>query len=485
MWNGWGVTITNTRAQTASNAELTSKDVPRLQLKWAFGYPGATSGGTQPVVVGGRVYVGTAEGDVYALDAKRGCVYWMFQAEAGVRSAVTIGTTTTDTIAAYFGDQSANVYALDAERGTLLWKKKVDDNPRAAITGAPTLYAGRLYVPVSSREESQVGDPRYPCCQFRGSLAAFDAATGALLWKTYTIREKPRALGKNSIGTELWGPSGVPVWNAPTIDTKRNLLYVGTGNNYSTPATNASDAVVAFDLRSGSIRWISQVSANDVWNGSCRLATRNAIVCPDPDAPDADFSASPILVESGRDLILAANKAGMLYALDPDAGGKIVWRQETGKGSAGGGVMWGPAADRDRVYVANAYFDPTAPQNAGDLSAFDIKSGQRVWSSPVPSCAERKFCKPSRAAAVTALPGVVFSATWDGRLQAFSTAEGALLWEYDTARDFETVNGVKANGGSMSNGGVAVVDGMVFTNSGYSHHGALVPGNVLLAFSVE
>ena len=485
-WNGWGVNITNTRFQSAVAAQLTAADVPRLKLKWAFGYPGAASGGTQPVVVGNGLYVGTAEGDLYALDAKSGCVRWTFQAEGGIRSAVSIGAFSGNRLAAYFGDQSATVYAVDANTGSLLWKKRIDDNPRAAITGAPALSDGRLYVPVSSREESQVGDPRYPCCRFRGSMAALDASTGKVLWKTYTIAEEAHRRGKNSAGTDLWGPSGVPIWNAPTVDRKRNLVYAGTGNNYSTPGTNASDAIVAFDMKSGRIRWISQVSANDVWNGSCRLPTRNDIVCPDADAPDADFSASPALIETnGRDVILAANKAGTLYALDPDKQGKVLWQQTTGKGSTGGGVMWGPAVDGRNVYVANAYFNAAEPQATGTLSAFEIERGRLVWSVVPPPCGTRRSCKPSRAAAVTALPGIVFSATWDGRLQAFSSEKGTLLWEYDTARDFQTVNGVKANGGSVSNAGATVVGGMVFTNSGYSHHGGLAPGNVLLAFGID
>ena len=331
-WNGWGVTITNTRFQPDDAAELSAVDVPRLKLKWAFGFPGATSGGTQPVVVDGRVYVGTAEGDVYALDAKSGCVYWRFESEAAVRSAISVGKAPNGRLAGYFGDQSANMYAVDLETGKLLWKKKVDDYWRSAITGAPTLHAGRLYVPVSSREESQVGDPRYPCCKFRGSVVAMDAANGKVLWKTYMIPDEARMTVKNSVGTQLWGPSGGAVWNAPTIDLKRSALYIGTGNNYSTPATNASDAIVSLDLKSGKIRWVHQVKENDVWNASCGRPDREPAVCPDADAPDVDFAASPSLVDlkNGRQIIIAGNKSGMVFALDPDAQGKTVWQQHVG-----------------------------------------------------------------------------------------------------------------------------------------------------------
>jgi polyvinyl alcohol dehydrogenase (cytochrome) len=432
------------------------------------------------------VYVGTAEGDVYSLDAATGCVHWAFQTDAGVRSAIQIGRFGDNRLAAYFGDQSANVYALDAETGKQLWKKNIESHPRAAVTAATALHGGRLYVPVSSREESQVGDPRYPCCQFRGSMVALDASNGNVVWKTYTISEPAHPLEKNSLGTQLWGPSGVPIWNAPTIDVKRNVLYIGTGNNYSSPATNASDAIVAFDLDSGRIRWTRQVSEDDIWNGSCRLPNRNPLLCPDPDALDADFAASPILVQSnGRDLILAANKAGTIYALDPDREGRIVWQQTTGKGSTSGGIMWGPAVEGERLYAGNAYFNAMDPPSTGALLALDIATGRILWSVPPPPCDGRKSCKPSVAAAVTAIPGVVFSATWDGRVRAHTSLDGKNLWEYDTAREYQTVNGVKANGGSISNGGPTVVGGMVFVNSGYSHHGGLVPGNVLLAFSKE
>jgi polyvinyl alcohol dehydrogenase (cytochrome) len=486
-WNGWGVTITNTRFQQADAAGLSAEDVPRLKLKWAFGFPGATSAGTQPVVLGGRLYVGTAEGDVYSLDAKLGCVYWTYQAEAGVRTAVTLGKTRTGKLAAYFGDQSATVYAVDAENGKLLWKRKVDDYWRAALTGSPAFHAGRLYVPVSSREESQVSDPKYPCCRFRGSMVAMDATNGKVFWKTYTIPEQAHEIARNSIGTPLWGPSGVPIWNAPTIDLKRKLLYSGTGNNYSTPGTSASDSVVAFDMDTGRLRWISQVTANDIWNSSCGRPTRHDAVCPDPNAPDTDFASSPILVnlKDGREIIIAASKSSVVYGLDPDQKGKIIWQQRMGKGGVGGGIVWGPAVDAENVYAANNDFDRANPEASGGISAFDLATGRAIWSVAPPSCANKKPCRPSHAAAVTAIPGVLFSGTLDGRLRAISTRDGKVLWEYDTAREYETVDGVKANGGSISHGGTAVVDGMVYTNSGYSHHGGVIPGNALLAFAVE
>lgn len=486
-WNGWGVTITNSRFEPAEAAGLTAENIPRLKLKWAFGLPGASSGGTQPVVVGGHIYVADAEGDLFALEAQTGCIQWTVEVEAGVRSAVNIGARGSGGLAVYFGDQSANVYALDADSGKVLWKVKVDDYSRSAITGAPQLYEGRLYVPVSSREESMVGDPKYPCCAFRGSVVALDASNGKRIWKTYTIAQQPKPGQKNSAGTEIVGPSGGGVWDAPTLDTKRNVLYVGTGNNYSPPATNHTDSILALDMKNGKIKWVHQETENDIWNASCRRPDREPAVCPDAAAPDFDFGSSPVLADlpGGRQMLIAGNKSGIVWALDPDRQGKIIWEQQIGKGSTGGGVLWGIAVDGQNIYVPNGFFDPKAPDSSGGLAAIGLSDGQEIWNAPNPFCGDRKPCKPSHPAAVTAIPGVVFSGTMDGRLSAYGAKDGKVIWEYDTAREFPTVDGVKANGGSMSNAGPTVVGGMVFTNSGYSHHGGVIPGNVLLAFSLE
>ncbi|MBI4885752.1 MAG: PQQ-binding-like beta-propeller repeat protein [Acidobacteria bacterium] len=486
-WNGWGLGITNARFQSAKAAGMTAADVPRLRLKWAFGFPGASSAGTQPVVAGGRVYVATAEGELYVLDAKTGCVHWTLEVDAAVRSAITLEERSGGALVAYFGDQAASVYAVDTRTRKALWKVRVDDHPHAAITAAPQLHDGRLYVSVSSREESQVGDPRYPCCSFRGSVVALDAATGKRLWKTYTVSETPVATTQNSIGTQLYGPAGGAVWNTPTIDTKRHVLYVGTGNNFAPPATPLSDSLLALDLDTGRVRWSRQVTENDIWNGSCRAPNREAAVCPDKDAPDFDFTGSSLLVDvgGGRQLIVVGNKSGVIVGFDPDASGRIVWERRVAQGGTSGGVFWGSATDGANIYAANADFVAENPGAGGGMHAVDLRTGRLVWSVPGAGCASKTPCKPSQNAAVTLIPGAAFSGTMDGRLRAYSTRDGTVLWEYDTAREFDAVNHVKANGGSMSNGGPAIAGGMLFVNSGYSHHGGILPGNALLAFSPE
>ena len=489
-WNGWGVDTDNTRFQPAKAAGLAAGDVPKLHLKWSFGFPGATSAGGQPVVYAGRVYVGSWEGDVYSLDAKTGCIRWSLETEAGVRGAITIGHDRSGRSIAYFGDLAANLYAVDAATGKQVWKVKLDEHPLARVTGSPTLYQGRLYVPIAAREESQVSDPGYVCCKFRGSVVALEAESGRRIWKTYSIDQLATATQKSKSGTQLWGPSGAAIWTTPTIDARQGVLYIGTGNSYSFPAVKTTDSIMALDLAYGAIRWVRQTTEADVWNGGCPRG--DPVVCA-KDAPDFDYAASPILVDlkNGKRLLLAGNKSGMIHALDPDRDGALVWERKVGRGGTSGGILWGPAVDGRTIYAAltdqvriggGREVDPNV---GGSIAAVSIADGEPLWRTPNPSCAQRKPCSPTQAAAVSAIPGVVFSGSNDGFLRAYSTRDGKVLWEYDTVRDFTTVNGVKAKGGSLNDGGPAVANGMVFTNAGYSHHSGVIPGNVLLAFSLK
>ena len=495
-WNGWGVDTGNTRFQ-ARAAGLVAADVSRLKVKWAFAFPGDQSAYAQPSVAGGRVFVGSPGGMVYALDAAKGCVYWFFEAERAVRTAVAIGRVRTASgmrDAAYFGDQGATTYALDAATGALLWKSKVDDFPGARVTGSPVLHNGRVFVPVASGEETSAATPDYQCCRFRGSLVALDAGTGKQVWKSYTIAEEAIPTKKAASGVQLWGPSGASVWNSPTIDTRRNALYVGTGNNFSDPASRTSDAVVAMDLDSGKILWSRQMTASDAWTVACRLPDKSN--CAEANGPDFDFSSSPILVTlaNGKRALVAGQKSGMVHGLDPDADGKVLWSVKVGEGGTMGGVQWGSAADQSNVYVAlsdigritvaNTLGTDADPKRGGGMFALRLDTGQRVWYTPPPGCGDRPRCSPAQSAAVSAIPGVAFSGAVDGHLRAYASATGAILWDFDTAQPYQTVNGVPGRGGSLNGAGPAIAGGMLFTNSGYVNAGGM-PGNVLLAFSVD
>ena len=292
-WNGWSTDGTNTRFQSAANAGIAAADVPRLKLKWSFGLPGATHVYGQPTVVAGRVFVAADSGYVYSVNAGTGCVYWSFLAEGAVRTAVNIAQIKGGEYAAFFGDLKGNVYAVNARTGAKMWMVQVEDHPLTRLTGAPKVYENRLYVPVASADEGSAAEPHYPCCTFRGSVVALDTSTGKQIWKTYTIPEKPKFVRKNSIGTELWGPSGSGVWNSPTIDPKRKALYIGTGDAYTSPAAKSSDGLMALDLATGKVLWQVQDLAGDAWLVGCPDdPSKRPENCPKDLGPDHDFGAS-------------------------------------------------------------------------------------------------------------------------------------------------------------------------------------------------
>jgi polyvinyl alcohol dehydrogenase (cytochrome) len=504
-WNGWGVDLAQHRFQPAAMAQLKADEVPRLKLKWAFGFPGDTRAYAQPAIVGGRLFVGSAGGKVYSLDAKSGCVHWIFDAGFSVRTAVSIGGGARGA-AAYFGDQRGNVFAVDAEAGTLLWKIRVEEHPAAMITGAPTLAGTSLYVPISSAEEVLAADRRYPCCSFRGGIAALDAATGALLWKSYTITEEPKPLRVNGAGAvEMQGPSGAPVWSSPTVDLKARMLYVTTGQAYSEPAADMADSFVAFQMDTGKLAWSHQATKDDIYNIGCMLP--DPVNCSAGPGPDLDFGSSAILVElrSGKRALMAGQKSGFVHAVDPDHDGAILWQNRIGRGGPLGGIQWGSATDGEKIYVALSDVVPEPvpegtpgsqkslygggtfrmnPRAGGGLFALDLDTGKIAWHAPHPGCGEALGCGPGQSAAVTVIPGIVFSGGLDGHLRAYSALDGEIVWDVDTKGDYQTVNGVPARGGSLDGPGPVVVGGMLYVNSGYTNFGT-IPGNVLLAYSID
>jgi len=485
QWNGWGNDPTNTRFQSAAAAGLTASRVPKLTLKWAFGIPGASAVSAQPTVFAGRLFFGSENGTVYALDAATGCTHWQFKADAGVRSAVSVGPIAGSKparYAAYFGDFRANVYAVDALTGERIWSLKVDDHAAARVTGGPALVGGRLYVPVSSLEELPGARPDYPCCTFRGSIVAIDAGSGSQIWKSYMIPEAPTMVGKNAKGTPRWKPAGAAVWAAPTVDVERKVLYAATGNAYTDPAAPTSDAVVALSLDTGAIQWVSQVTPSDSFVVGCRPDNDN---CPDDLGPDFDFGNSPILrrLANGRSVIVIGQKSGVAYGMDPDKKGAVLWQYRAGRGSALGGIEWGSAADERVMYVPVS--DVIHPE-AGGLHAIGIGSGERIWHTPAPAltCKGGLGCSGAQSAAISVIPGVVFSGSIDGHIRAYDTGDGRIIWDFDTTRDFETVNGVRASGGSIDGPGPTIAGGMVYTGSGYGRWRGR-PGNVILAFGLQ
>jgi polyvinyl alcohol dehydrogenase (cytochrome) len=481
-WNGWGVDASNSRFQPVSAGGLDRGSVPKLKLRWAFAFPGASSTFGQPTVLGGRVFVGSEDGTVYSLDARTGCTYWVYKALTTVKTAVFIAQ---DGHSIYFGDTGGNVYALDATSGSLLWRTAVDPHPAARITGSPLLLNDRLYVPVSSGEEGAATDPRYPCCTFRGSVVALEARTGRQIWKTYTIPDLPKPTGRrSSAGIRLWGPSGAAVWSPPTADPKARAIYVATGNSYSDPISPSSDAVMAFDMDTGKVLWSQQLTPDDSWNIACIAPDRSN--CPDKPGDDYDFGAPPILASArdGSRLLIVGQKSGVIHALDPDRAGRIVWQTRIGHGGPLGGVEWGGGADEKFVYYPRSDWEDSKFDAGGGLFALDISTGEKVWYTPPakPTCGNNPGCSAAQMAPVTVIPGVVFSGSLDGHLRAYDSSDGQVIWDFDAARDFQAVNAAKAQGGSFNGAGPTVAGAMLYVQSGYTND---IAGNVLLAFSIN
>ncbi|HEY6764542.1 MAG TPA: PQQ-binding-like beta-propeller repeat protein [Candidatus Sulfotelmatobacter sp.] len=480
-WAGWGGDLRNSRFQPASSAGLDRSQVGHLKLKWAFGFPGAAATFGQPTSYAGKLFVGSEDGTVYALDSASGCLWWMFKASATVKTAISIGNQGTT---AFFGDTNGFVYAVRINDGSVVWRVHPEPHSAARITGSPLLVGNRLYVPISSGEEGASADPSYPCCTFRGSVVALDICTGNQIWQAYTIPEAAKPTHQSSQGVQHWGPSGAPVWSSPTADVKRQIIYVATGNNYSDPPTSTSDSVIAFDMRSGKRLWSRQLTAKDIWNSGCVAEKKEN--CPQSHGDDYDFGAPPMLrsLPGGQDILVLAQKSGVIYGLDPASRGALLWKTRIGHGGPLGGIEWGGAADSRFAYFPLSDFDFDNPAAGGGLFALDLRTGKQVWHAapPKPACAGQYGCSPAQMAPPTLIPGVIFAGSLDGHLRAHDTRTGTVLWDFDTAHDFQTTNGVKAHGGSLNGAGPAIVNGMVYVNTGYTN---AMAGNVLLAFAVD
>lgn len=479
QWNGWGRDPDNSRYQP--EPALRASDAPKLRLKWAYGFNGAADNG-QPTIVDGRVFAASSTGRVYALDAASGCTYWTFTAGVALHSAVVVGELSAPRTlfglkkiklkrknahievekppsAVFFGDEAGAVYALDARSGQLLWKTQADTHPEARITAAPAIYRNRLYVPVSSREEQFAANPSYACCTFRGSVVALDVATGRLIWKTYMSAEEPKPYRQNAAGAPSYGPAGFAVGSTPTIDVRRDVLYVTTGGSHGESAQAAADAVVALSLGEGSVRWVKKLGSKD---------------------KSVDANRAPILrdLSLAKQILVVTDAAGVVYGLDPDHSGEALWqsRLDVAGNSA---VQWGAAVDHRSVYADFAPDPPGSADAPGDgLVALDLRTGKSRWAVPAPQggCGPASpQCRQSQSQAVTVIPGIAFSGSSDGHLRAYSTIDGKVVWDFPTARSYATVNALEAQGGTLANGGVSIVAGTVYVNS----------GDALLAFSVD
>ena len=478
---GWG--HDNRRFVPAQVAGLTKAEVPQLALKWAFAYPAANRARSQPVVAWGTLFVGSQDGTVYAFDPETGCTRWTTRLTAEVRTAIVADPVSKRL---YFGDLLGRAHALDAMTGKELWSTNASDHASATITGTPSLGGGLLYVPVSSLEVVEAGDTKYACCTFRGSVVALDPATGKQVWRAFTAGE-PTDQGKTSQGTQILGPSGAPVWGSPTYDERTRRVYFGSGENYSSPADENSDAVFAVDAQTGTRIWSTQLTPHDAWNVGCMIGNDS---CPKENGPDFDVAASVLLIPLDADqrILVVGQKSGEAWGIDADTG-KIRWNERLGHGGTQGGVHFGMAAEGQRVFVPINDMADTHDARVYDaklrgtgLHAVDAATGHEFWyAKPKLDCAGKEFCDPGISAAVTAIPGVVFAGHLDGMFRAYDSETGTLLWETDTTKPVRTIDGRTGAGGSMSGAGPAVWKGRVFVNSGYGIY-SHIAGNVLLVY---
>ena len=517
----WGFGNANRRFVPATAAGIDRDNVAGLELAWSLAFPKVTDMRSQPAIIGDTMYFGDKTGKVYAIDRKSGCIRRHTEVLSGIRSAITVATLGSGKKLLVFADSMASIYALDPDTLKTIWQQAARIYETSVITGSISFHNDRLFVPVSSYEVAVSGSPSHVCCKSHGGVIALDATSGAQLWQWHGTADATLQ-GQNRDGGDLYGPSGVSVWSTPAVDPKRNRIYIGTGENLSHPVTDTSDAIVALDMDSGALAWRFQALAGDAWNAACLNGGAN---CPQNPGGDFDFGASVIMAElpDGRELLLAGQKSGDVYALNPDPAGdegEVVWHRRVSNAGIGpdlaqsttnGGVHWGMALSGERVLVAAADPERVRPDYIPKpgLHALNLTDGEILWFQPVTrGCEIAEEDKPmiglqnmragkkieladqyrcsfyyGLSAAVLATPELVFSAGLDGRIRAFDIASGELLWQAETAKPFEADNGISGHGGAIDVSGQVLADGWLYVQSGYSMFGQL-PGNVLLAYRV-
>ncbi|MBC7984484.1 MAG: PQQ-binding-like beta-propeller repeat protein, partial [Candidatus Obscuribacterales bacterium] len=434
-------------------------------------------------------------GRLFALDSQSGCVKWQYEAPQPLRSSLSYGETADPKMGGkpviVAGDTLGAVIALDAITGKQLWRTDARLHESNRITGTPVIHKGRVFAPLSSVEISHTRLDTYECCRGQGAIVALDLKTGKKLWtgRTMAAATKQKI---NRAGAQLWGPSGAPIWSTPAIDEKRNVLYVGTGENNSLPATDTSDAIIAFDLDTGERKWVFQATKKDVWNYACRSGA-NCDFGDEAVIVDHDFGGSVMITKrkDGSDLLVVGQKSGTTWALDPDKNGALVWSQTIGSGGANGGIHWGTATDGTRVFVPlnDRNATPERPLGSPGLYALELETGKILWSRKAEGdCSgdrKQRFVTCDTRLGYSPAPlvvdGAVVQGSLDGILRVFDAATGATLWSYDTMRKFETVNGIPGNGGSIDSSPYVAANGTLYVVSGYARFGES-PGNVLLAF---
>ena len=487
-WPTWQGDLRGTRYNSAENV-ITPSTVAGLKLKWSFVFPeaGDRGRGSQPAVVGRTLYVGWGDGRIYALDARTGKTRWVSDAAASAGASVYTGPAVADG-KVIFGDTQGSLYALDAGTGREVWSVRLGAHKTAHISSSPLVFEGNVYVGVANGEESAARDAAYPCCTGRGQFVSVSLATGTVRWRRYTVPPPERA-GSWPSGADKYEPSGAGVWSSPAIDPVSRTVFYGTANNF-TGTSGDHDSVIALDVDTGALRWKQQMTHPDAWTLGCIEPTAaNCAGMADGSNFDWDFGSSPnVFTVGGRTLVGVGQKSGIYHAFDARTG-QIVWQRQTSVAQHNGGsmgILWGTASDGLRVYVATWKAKP------GAVFGLNAATGEILWRTPSPvdgcttggAAAHPDACAREHMAAVTATPGLVYEGSMDGKMRIYRAEDGAILWQYDTVREFTGANHVTGPGGAIAgHGGAVVAHGMLYVQSGY-YTWFGIPGRVLLAFGL-
>jgi polyvinyl alcohol dehydrogenase (cytochrome) len=511
--SNWGLGIDNKRHIPDGLSKINRANVGSLSLQWSIAFPKVTDMRSQPVIIGDTMYIGDKAGKLYALDRKTGCVRNHTKIFSGIRSSITLATLASGRQLLIFANNLATVFAVDPDSFKVVWQQPVKISDYSVVTGSISYFDDKLFVPISSFEVAASGSPEHECCTSHGAVVSLNANNGDERWIWHATEDATRQ-ANNANGAVVYGPSGAAVWTTPAIDLKRNRIYFGTAENLTHPATNTSDTIVALDLDSGAEAWKFQAIAADVWNAACHNDGPN---CPENPGGDFDFGASVIITQNsaGQDVLLAGQKSGEVFALNPDTQnpkGEVLWRNRISQGTTNGGIHWGMTVAGNTVFVPMA--DPERERDGytpkPGLYALSIDSGEIIWQQPVKRGCDFDYAntpliglehtrapKPTNpeaqyecsfyyglSAAATSTSQLIFTAGLDGKIRAYNNANGEVLWQTNTAVEHKTVNGITGHGGAIDVAGQSIAGEWLYVLSGYSMFGQL-PGNVLLAYKID
>lgn len=504
--NGFGFNLANTRNQVSS---INSGNIGRLALDYTLAEPNVKERRGAPAVTEQTIYY-HLPGAVEAVDRVSGCRYFSTAVSGRVRSASV--TLYDDPVLKKrlfaVGTFDGFVHAFDAKTGAIVWSADVEEfGDQNMVTGGIQYHNGKLIVPVATKAVITAA-LTLACCESHGSVVALNSATGAKLWRFHGTDEA------DVLSSTRKAPNGVSVWSTPLIDTARNQILFGTSQNLTQPVTEYADSIVAIDLNTGAVKWHYKAIEDDAYNATCDLDTPVVNFC---DGPDHDWDViTPLLTKNsaGADVIIAGDKSGNVFSLNP-ASGTLIWENRIGAGGKLGGIHWAMAVNSSHVFVGIA--DVTAakssvidsllgtdifgftsiavpmiqvPNAMPGLYALDKDTGIVAWEFHDTHFADGVLVDSIYSAGLTVTNDLLFAASLDGVVKAFRAADGEQLWSFDTAINVTDKYGRAGNGGTVESVGPVIAGNNMLLNSGYNTFGGTNefqsgPGNALFVFKLK